>query len=213
MELDMRKTLMLGAAAIALAIAAPTYAGPGDDFGSIQLAQDRTSPGTPGTTPPRDTRADDAAKQRMERLTGAQPADKAAVSADALIGTEVRNTKDQKLGSVKDLVMQDGKITAVIIARGGVLGMGTDYHQVEIGQVKITADMETVVLDLAEEQVKALPKMAYEKGKWGPAPVKADDKSSPPRTAPSAPSSTPPSRGTTPPADKPADKAPEKKTE
>jgi hypothetical protein len=212
-ELDMQKTLMLGAAAIALAIAAPTHAGPGDDRGGLQLAQDRTAPGTPGTPSPRaDRKADAAAKQRMERLTAAQPAQQLAVSADALIGTEVRNTKDQKLGSVKDLVMQDGKITAVIVARGGVLGMGTDYHQIEIGQVKITADMETVVLDLAEEQVKALPKMAYDKGKWGPVPAKADRApASPPRAAPGAP----PSRGTTPPvektpAEKPADKAPEK---
>ena len=105
----MRKTLMLGVATIALAIAAPSF------------AQDRTSPGTPGMKPPAtqtDKRADQAAQERMARLQGAQPAEKLAVSGDALIGTEVRNTQDQKIGSVKDIVLQDGKITSIIVSRG-----------------------------------------------------------------------------------------------
>ena len=178
----MRKTLMLGAAALALTIAAPSF------------AQDRTAPGSPGTKPSptqTDRRADQAAQERMARLKAAEPAQKLAVSGDALIGTEVRNTQDQKLGSVKDIVLTDGKISAIIVGRGGVLGMGTDYHQVEFSQVKMTSDMETIVLDLAEEQVKALPKMAYDKGKWGAAPTKADrDTSTPPtRTSPGAPPS------------------------
>jgi len=175
----MKKTMMLGAAALALAVAAPSF------------AQDRTPPGAPGTKPPvtrTDRAADKAMQERMARLTGAQPAEKLAVSGDALIGTEIRNTQDKKIGSVKDIVLADGKITAIIVARGGVLGMGTDYHQVEIAQVKLTADMETVVLDLSEDQVKALPKMAYDKGQWGPVPAKAD-RASPPKTAPAAPPS------------------------
>jgi hypothetical protein len=190
-ELDMRKTLMLGAAAVALAIAAPTYAGPIDEqAGGIILAQDRTAPGTPGTSPSQTNRsADQAAQERKARLSSAEPAAKLAVSGDAVIGTEVRNTQDQKIGTVKDIVLQDGKITAVIIGRGGVLGMGTDYHQVEWAQVKMTSDMETVVLDLSEDQVKALPKMAYEKGKWGAAPAAADKSAPPARTSPGAPPS------------------------
>jgi sporulation protein YlmC with PRC-barrel domain len=198
---------MLGAAAVALAIAAPTYAGPIDEPATdgIILAQDRTAPGTPGTTPGQRS-AEQAAQQRKQRLQSAEPAAKLAVSGDAVMGTEVRNTQDQKIGSVKDIVLQDGKITAVIIARGGVLGMGTDYYQVDWAQVKMTSDMETVVLDVTEDQLKGMPKMAYEKGKWGPAPV-ATERTTPPRTAPGAP----PSGRTT---DQPAKKdAPMKKDE
>ncbi len=199
----MRKTLMLGAAVMALAIAAPSF------------AQDRTSPGTPGTKPPAqqtDRRADQAAQERMARLKAAEPAQKLAVSGDAIIGTEVRNTQDQKIGSVKDIVLEDGKISSVIVARGGVLGMGTDYHQVEFSQVKMTSDMETVVLDLAEEQVKALPKVAYDKGKWGPVPAAAE-KAPPARTAPAAPPSGRTSDTPAPKTDTPAKKeeAPAKK--
>ena len=179
----MKKTLMLGVAAISLAIAAPSF------------SQDRTPPGAPGTKPSptqTDRRAHQAAQERMARLKSAEPAQKLAVSGDAIIGTEVRNTQDQKLGSVKDIILADGKISAIIVGRGGVLGMGTDYHQVEFSQVKMTSDMETIVLDLAEEQVKALPKMAYDKGKWGAAPAKADKDTTPPtRTSPGAPPSPP----------------------
>lgn len=201
----MRKTLMLGAAAVALAIAAPTYAGPIDEqAGGIVLVQDRTAPRTPGTSPSQTNRsADQAQQERKARLSSAEPAAKLAVSGDAVIGTEVRNTQDQKIGSVKDIVLQDGKIIGVIVGRGGVLGMGTDYHQVEWAQVKMTADMETIVLDLSEDQVKALPKMAYEKGKWGAAPVRAEKDTAPPaRTAPGAP----PSRTDSPKTDNPAKK-------
>ena len=196
----MRKTLMLGAATLALAVAAPSF------------AQDRTAPGTPGTRPgtvQTDRRADQAAQERIARLKAAQPAAKIAMSGDALIGTEVRNTQDQKVGSVKDIILAEGKITAIIVGRGGVLGMGTDYHQVEWSQVKMTDDTKTVVLDLSEDQVKALPKMAYDKGKWGPVPVVEKKDTSPPaRITPSAP----PSRTT--PSDAPKkDESPMKKDE
>ena len=199
----MRKALMLGAAALALAVAAPSF------------AQDRTAPGTPGTSPSQTNRsADQAAQERKARLSSAQPAQQLAVSGDALIGTEVRNTNDQKVGTVKDIVLQDGKISAIIVGRGGVLGMGTDYHQVEFSQVKMTSDMETIVLDLAEEQVKALPKMAYDKGKWGAAPTKADRDTTPPtRTSPGAPPSRGTDTGPAPKTETPAkkDEAPEPK--
>ena len=86
----MRKTLMLGAAAFAVAsfglgAAAPSFAGPGE----IILAQDRTSPGTPGTAPKgpsaADQKAEEAARERMERLKSAQPAAQAHITAEALI--------------------------------------------------------------------------------------------------------------------------------
>jgi sporulation protein YlmC with PRC-barrel domain len=145
----------------------------------------------------------------MARLKAAQPAAKVALSGDALIGTAVRNTQDRKVGSVKDIILADGRITAIVVGRGGVLGMGTDYHQVEWSQVKMTDDVKTVVLDLSEDQVKALPKLAFDKGKWGPAPV-AEKKSSPPaRVAPSAP----PSRGTDSPAKKDEGPAPAPKNQ
>lgn len=200
----MRKTLMLGTAALAIAIAAPSYADqPLAGSNDIILAQDRTAPGTPGTTPrgpsAADKRAEEAARERIQRLEAAQPATQAHLSADTVIGTEIRNVADKKLGSVKDLVMADGKIVAVIVARGGVLGMGTSYHQIELAQVKVTADAKTVVIDLGEEQVKALPKVAFADGKWSQ--VAAEKDVSPPSTAPAAP----PSRGEPPKTEKQID--------
>lgn len=192
----MKKLLMLGAAAFAAAsVTVPTYADtPASGAGGIVLAQDKTAPTAPGTKPPTaaERRAEEAMRERIARLEAAEPATKASVSADAFIGTEIRNMKDRKLGSVKDLVLLEGKVVAIVVARGGVLGMGTDHHRIDLAHAKITADAKTVVLDLAEEQVKALPKVAYKDGKWNQV---ADDKSSPPSTAPAAP----PTR-TTPPA-------------
>ncbi|MCW5772330.1 MAG: PRC-barrel domain-containing protein [Rhodospirillaceae bacterium] len=184
----MRKQLMLGVAALALALGPTSYGA---------SAQSKTDPGAdrPAKTLPAPNKADDRAaaemQKRMQRLETAQPIDKAAISADDLIGTEVRNTRDQKLGSIKDIVVQDGKISSVVIARGGVLGMGTTYHQIDIAQAKVTTDKETVVLDLAEAQVKALPKVEWKEHAWQPTGTADDRKgASPPNVAPAAPPST-----------------------
>ena len=47
--------------------------------------------------------------------------------ASKIIGTEVRNADGKKIGTVKDLVIDDpqsGRISQVVIAVGGVLGVG-----------------------------------------------------------------------------------------
>lgn len=198
----MKNKLMMGVAALAVAgyaavASAPAFAGnpPG-----VILAQDRTAPGTPGTRPPSaaDQKASQAEQERMARLAAAQPLAQSNVSADAVIGTEVRNPRDEKLGSVKDLVMTEGKVVGIVLARGGVLGMGTTYHQIDSAHAKITADAKTIVLDLADDQAKALPKVEYKEGKW--AQVIEEKESTPPATAPGAP----PSRTTPPAASPPA---------
>src|SRR5689334_5298931 len=47
--------------------------------------------------------------------------------ASKIIGSEVRNTQDEKIGRVKDLVLSDpssGTISHVVVAVGGVAGIG-----------------------------------------------------------------------------------------
>jgi hypothetical protein len=176
----MKKTLLLSATALALAIAPAA--------GVPAFAQTRT-PGTtmPGGTAPNKDSTAESARRSIQRLEAAKPIDQMNVSADNLIGAEVRNTRDQKVGSIKDFVMHDGQITSVIIARGGVLGMGTHYHRIEIKQLKVTDDHETAVLDLADAQVKALPEVEWKKGAWV---ATATGTSNPPNAAPAAPPST-----------------------
>src|SRR5262245_45233708 len=48
-----------------------------------------------------------------------------ANKASGLLGMEVRNRENQKLGEIKDLVMENpGKVNYAVLAVGGFLGLG-----------------------------------------------------------------------------------------
>jgi hypothetical protein len=202
----MKSMLLLGAAAIALAAATPTLVAAPGDTAPLQLAQAQDRP-SPGTAPPAQRRdmgptPEQREAERMQRLKSAKSATEANVSVDTIMAAEVRNISDQKIGSVKDLVTHDGKIAGLVLARGGVLGMGSDYHQIDIAHVKLTADVKTVVLDLSDDQAKALPKVERKNGKW----TQVVEKKAPPKTAPGAPPSrTSPADKVPAPAEKKAD--------
>lgn len=70
----------------------------------------RQAPGTvqPGTQPRTD---------RADRLRAAQPLDAVSVSWDYIVGADVRNLADVDLGAVDDVVMEKGKITAIVVER------------------------------------------------------------------------------------------------
>ena len=77
--------------------------------------------------------------------------------ASKIIGAEVRNGQDQKVGTIKDLVLEDpqsGRISEVIIAVGGVLGMGDKLFAVPYEQLQVTSGQKYLVLsggnDLAQ---------------------------------------------------------------
>ncbi len=70
--------------------------------------------------------------------------------ASKIIGTEVRNGQDQKVGTIKDLVLEDpqsGRISQVVIAVGGVLGMGDKLFAVPYEEIQVTPGQKHVVLN------------------------------------------------------------------
>jgi sporulation protein YlmC with PRC-barrel domain len=71
---------------------------------------------------------------RQEEIAGAQPVTNNSNSfrSDQLLGTDVRTPQNDALGSIDDLVMnpQTGKIAYLVIARGGIFGIGEDAQNV-----------------------------------------------------------------------------------
>lgn len=152
------------------------------------------------TTERRDTtttdRRDTTTTDRRQVLTSAKPMASATVSADALIGADVRNAEDKDLGEVADVELQGGNIQAVIVGRGGFLGLGASHYRIEPAKLRITGDNKIVVLDMTEDQIKAMPKVAKKDGRWvqdGDADKNRDTRTTDPqRRDTTAPANAPP---------------------
>lgn len=70
--------------------------------------------------------------------------------ADVVIGADLRNPEDEKLGEIEDVVLDpaDRSIAYVLVSRGGFLGMGIELVAVPWQDLRATADHEIFVLDV-----------------------------------------------------------------
>ncbi len=128
-----------------------------------------------------------AAEQKawQTRYQAAKPVAQSELSVETLNGVDIRNAKGEDLGDVTDIVVANGKVEAVIIGRGGFLGIGTSYYKLSADKARIaTMDQDdagdiVVVVDMAETQLETLPKVTKENGRWiadRDDETKADDK-------------------------------------
>lgn len=103
---------------------------------------------------------------QRQQIAGAQPiTDKnASFRSDELIGTDVRGTQGEALGSVEDLVMspQTGKIAYMVVARGGIFGFDQTYVPVPWDDFKITPNANLLVLDTTKAVMEAAPAVQHD---------------------------------------------------
>jgi sporulation protein YlmC with PRC-barrel domain len=103
---------------------------------------------------------------RQEEIAGAQPVTNNSNSfrSDQLLGTDVRTPQNDALGSIDDLVMnpQTGKIAYLVIARGGIFGIGEKYVPVPWGDFKVTPKANLLVLDTSKSTMDAAPQVTHD---------------------------------------------------
>jgi sporulation protein YlmC with PRC-barrel domain len=75
-----------------------------------------------------------------------------------MMGESVYNDQDEKIGSIKDVVLDsNGKVTDIVIGAGGFLGMGE--HDVAVPFSKVTQSGDKLILQgYTKDQLKALPR-------------------------------------------------------
>lgn len=80
----------------------------------------------------------------------------------AMIGMRVRNHDGDDLGQVEDLAIrrEDGHIAYVVIAHGGVFGIGDSYIAVPLDQLEIDATQGAIVLGLSSSELAEVPSFA-----------------------------------------------------
>lgn len=81
--------------------------------------------------------------------------------AKVLVGSELRNLQDEKLGVIEDLVLdpKGRDIAYVLVSRGGFLGLGTKLVAVRWGDLRATEDHELYVLDAPETALENAPQV------------------------------------------------------
>jgi sporulation protein YlmC with PRC-barrel domain len=74
-----------------------------------------------------------------------------------LLGAEVRNRSGQKIGDLRDLVVDSqGKVTLAIVSTGGFLGLNDRLHAVPWEALRSASD-GTRVLDMERAQLSRVP--------------------------------------------------------
>jgi hypothetical protein len=81
--------------------------------------------------------------------------------ASGLLGMEVRNNENQKLGEIKDLVMESpGKVSYAVLAVGGFLGIGEKLIALPPNTLKVATDGDYLVLNADKAKIQAAPGFA-----------------------------------------------------
>jgi sporulation protein YlmC with PRC-barrel domain len=130
----MLKILLLGTALTAGMIA-PSFA---------QTQTPSTAPAAPATTMP-------AAPLATAPAPG-------AIKGSTLINMDVRNSADEKIGDINDVIVAaDGKVQQVIISVGGFLGVGTRKVAVAWNDVKVDTDKDVAWVNMSKQQLEQAP--------------------------------------------------------
>jgi sporulation protein YlmC with PRC-barrel domain len=82
-----------------------------------------------------------------------------AIRASKVIGTKVKDSAGERLGEVKDVVLdkQSNSILFGVMSFGGVLGVGEKYHPVPWAALNYDETEGAYVINLTKEQLKAAP--------------------------------------------------------
>jgi len=138
---------------LALAQASPD---PSPDTASQLPSTSRPMSATPGTP---------GAKSSSAAPAGAAPTTKSLHDwerghrGSRIIGTDVRNRRNEKIGAVKDIVLDDkGTVAYAVVATGRFLGMRDKLHAVPWGALQTNAvGKDFFVLDIDKAKLATVP--------------------------------------------------------
>jgi sporulation protein YlmC with PRC-barrel domain len=107
-----------------------------------------------------------------DNITGVNDSGKRAntplqyLTASSITGNKVFNSQDEKLGEVKDLMLNviNGKIEYVIIEFGGFLGIGEKYFAVPFRVLELDTSRHAFILNQKREVLENAP--GFDKEHW-----------------------------------------------
>jgi hypothetical protein len=121
------------------------------------------------TTPPSDATTPANPPTETNATTQGTQATGGEMGINRLVGVDVHNPQDQKIGEIKDLLMSsDNKIDTAIVNVGGLMGVAGRNVAVAWNQVQLTHDQDEIkaTVNMTEDQLKALPEYRSDGGIW-----------------------------------------------
>lgn len=94
-----------------------------------------------------------------------------AVESGKLIGARIKNAADKDMGEIDALIVNpmDGKITHVVVGKGGLAGVGETKVVVPWSELKIRTEKDKVVVSVDQATLDRAPK--YDKRQAAERPV------------------------------------------
>jgi sporulation protein YlmC with PRC-barrel domain len=103
--------------------------------------------------------------QQTYQMDGATGAHHDVNRASEIQGRNVQNPQGEDLGQVDDLVFDNqGKISYLILSRGGVMGVGGDLVPVPWKEDKITIQEDNIILSMDKQRLDQAP--SFSSGEW-----------------------------------------------
>src|SRR6185436_14493076 len=104
------------------------------------------------------------ANAMMETASEGAAADESGnlIAASKVNGTHVYNSQGESLGSIYDVMIdkQSGKVAYAVMAFGGFLGLGADYHPLPWSVLTYDTRQRGYVVDLDKETLEGAPRYA-----------------------------------------------------
>ncbi|MEN3112743.1 PRC-barrel domain-containing protein [Uliginosibacterium paludis] len=93
------------------------------------------------------------------------------MAADTLEGNDVLNMQSEKLGDIKDIMIDvaSGRVAYAVLAAGGFLGIGERLFAIPWSALTLDADRKCFLLDIDAERLRNAP--GFDKDHW---PAMAD---------------------------------------
>ena len=88
------------------------------------------------------------------------------LSANTLIGKNIYNLEGEKLGEIKDVILDVdlGRVAYAVLSFGGFLGMGDKLFAIPFEAFRVDSAKDRVILNVLKERLKNAP--GFDRDKW-----------------------------------------------
>jgi len=88
------------------------------------------------------------------------------VTGSSILGEKVVNTNGEKLGNIKDIMIDtsSGRVTYAVLSFGGFLGMIEKLFAIPLESFQLSPKRDCFVLDISEEKLETVEE--FDKENW-----------------------------------------------